>query len=63
MCDVHAFVRKDSGEEKVMENVEYIEAQGDVLILKNIYGQEKNLKARFVLLDNDAGKVVLQPLG
>jgi len=62
MCDVHAFVRKDSGEEKVMENVEYIEAQGDVLTLKNIYGQEKNLKARFVLLDNDAGKVVLQPL-
>jgi predicted RNA-binding protein len=62
MCDVHAFVRKDSGEEKVMENVEYIEAQGDVLTLKNIYGQEKNLKARFILLDNDAGKVVLQPL-
>ncbi len=62
MCDVHAFVRKDSGEEKVMENVEYIEAQGDILTLKNIYGQEKNLKARFVLLDNDAGKVVLQPL-
>jgi len=63
MCDVHVFVQKDSGEEKVMENVEYIEAQGDALTMRNIYGQEKSLKARFVLYDNDAGKVVLQPLG
>ncbi len=63
MCDVHVFVQKDSGEEKVMENVEHIEAQGDALTMRNIYGQEKSLKARFVLYDNDAGKVVLQPLG
>jgi predicted RNA-binding protein len=62
MCDVHAFVVGPEGEEKVMESVEQVEATPEEIVLKNIFGEEKRLAARFKLLDTSKSRLLLEPL-
>jgi predicted RNA-binding protein len=60
MCDVHVYLLKNGQEEKILESVEYVKAEGEDFILRNIFGQEKKVKASFKLLDNDNNKLLLK---
>ena len=62
MCDVTAFIVKDGDEEKILESVEVVEAQGDELELTNIFGERRTLRARLRRFDNNEGKLLLEPL-
>ena len=62
MCDMTAFVVKDGTEEKILESVDLIEAQGDELELTNIFGDRKTLRARLKCFDNSEGKLLFEPL-
>ena len=62
MCDVTAFLVKDGDEEKILESVEVVEAQGDELELTNIFGEHRTLRARLRRFDNNEGKLLLEPL-
>ena len=62
MCDMAAFIVRDGREEKVLESVDLVEADGDELELTNIFGERRTLRARLKCFDNSEGKLVLEPL-
>lgn len=62
MCDVHAFVLRDGLEEMVLENVDRVEAEGDIIRLVDIFGAERSLKARFRCYANRPGRLVFEAL-
>ena len=62
MCDMAAFIVKDGTEEKILESVDLIEAEGDELELTNIFGERRTLRARLKCFDNREGKLLLEPL-
>src|SRR5680860_1596852 len=46
MCEAHAYLASDGGQEKIMENVVTLNYDGDDLVLRDLFGDEKRLKAR-----------------
>ena len=46
MCEANAYLIDENDEKLVMEAVDTIESDGDGLILNNIFGEQKLLKAR-----------------
>ena len=62
MCDTTAYVVRSGAEEKVFENVDRVELDGDEATLTNIFGEQQTLSARLRLIDNNEGKLVFEPL-
>jgi predicted RNA-binding protein len=62
MCDVNVFVLINGVEEKVLENVDLIEAVGDGMRLVNIFGEERTLKAKMVRYNNSDKRMVFHPM-
>jgi predicted RNA-binding protein len=62
MCDVNVFVIKNGVEEKVLENVDLIEAVDDGMRLVNIFGEERMLKAKMISYNNSNKRMVFQPV-
>ena len=62
MCEAHAFILKVGKEEKVLENVDLVELEGDEVRLTNIFGEQKSLKARLRLYDNNERKILFEPV-
>ena len=58
--EAHAFIIKDEKEEKVLENVDLVELEGNVVKLTNIFGEQKTLRARLVLYDNSKRRIVFE---
>ncbi len=48
MCDTNLFLMRQGEEELFMENIDVIHQQGDELILRDMFGEEKKVKARFL---------------
>ncbi len=46
MCEAHAYLIRDSGQEKVMENVVRVAYEGEQIVLTDLFGDEMRLKAR-----------------
>lgn len=61
MCEAHAFVYKDGKEEKILENVDLVELEGDEVRLMSIFGEQKVFKARLRSYDNTQRKIVFEP--
>ena len=61
MCEAHAFIIKDGKEEKVLENVDLVELDGDEVRLINIFGEQRILKAKLRLYNNSEGKILFEP--
>jgi predicted RNA-binding protein len=62
MCEATAYLLRDGQEKTVMEGVDILESEDDLLRLKDLYGEEKTLKAKikgFSLVDH---KILLEPL-
>ncbi|MGD0621230.1 MAG: CooT family nickel-binding protein [Thermacetogeniaceae bacterium] len=60
MCEAHAYVRKDDKDELFMENVDSVLPYEDGLVLENIFGQRKMIKARIRELALVDHKVILE---
>ena len=61
MCEAHAFVYREGKEEKVLDNVDLVELEGDEVNLLNIFGEQKRLRARLKLYDNTQRKILFEP--
>jgi predicted RNA-binding protein len=61
MCDIDVFVVRAGGEEKIMENVDRVEATQDGLRIQNIFGEQQTLQGRLFLYDNSLKKMVFEP--
>lgn len=62
MCEATAFILRNGEEEKILENVDLVELEGDEVKLVNIFGEQKSLKARLKLYNNSEGKIVFEPV-
>lgn len=62
MCEAHAFILENGEEKKVLESVDVVELEGDEARLVNIFGEQKTLRARLKLYDNDSRKIVFEPV-
>lgn len=62
MCEIHAFVISDDRKEKIFESVNRVKTSGDEISLRNIYGEEKIIKARFLEYDMDSRMMLFKAL-
>jgi len=46
MCEAHAYLVTEAGQDKIMENVVRIAYDGDQLVLTDLFGDELRLDAR-----------------
>lgn len=60
MCEAHAYLRRGDREELLFENVDKVEPQDDCLVLENIFGQRKMIKARIKELALVDHKIILE---
>lgn len=62
MCEIHAFVVTDDKKKKIFESVTAAKVNGDEISLKNIYGEEKIIKARFKEYDMNSRMMMFESL-
>ena len=62
MCEIHAFVITDNRKEKIFESVNAVKTDGDEISLKNIYGEEKIIRARFREYDMNSRMMLFEPV-
>ncbi len=62
MCEAHAFIAKNGSEEKLLENVDQVDVEGDEIRMVNIFGEQKILKARIKSYSNSQRKIVLEAI-
>ena len=61
MCEANAFITGENGEEVLLlEGVDKVVPEGDKLILENIFGQKKIIKARIKELSLVEHKIILE---
>ena len=62
MCEAHAFILNDGKEEKLLENVDELEVEGDNVRMVNIFGEQKIVKARVRSYHNQESKILLESI-
>lgn len=62
MCEASAYVVKDGQEELILESVDMLEDEGDGLLMVNIFGEQKRVKARIKSMSLVDHKIFLQPV-
>jgi predicted RNA-binding protein len=60
MCEANAYLLDGHDEKLVMKAVDTVEPEGDGLLLINIFGEQKVLKARIVSLELVDHKIFLE---
>jgi predicted RNA-binding protein len=60
MCDINVFMVKDGIEEKVLENVDLVEAVAEGVRLVNIFGEERTINGKMVRFDNSQKRMIFQ---
>ncbi len=61
MCEANAYLVKDGNEELIMKAVDTVEPEEDGLLLVNIFGEQKFVKARVQSLALVDHKLFLAP--
>lgn len=62
MCDTHAYLLAEGGEEKVMENVVSVRPEGEELVLADLFGDQVRVRARIHEISLNDHKIYLEPL-
>lgn len=60
MCMASVWIRKDTGEENLLEDVAVIKSRGEKLILSTLLGEEKSVEAKIEEIDFMNSKVLLK---
>ncbi len=63
MCEANAYLRKDGKDEMLMEMVDKVTPQEDGLVLEDIFGRRKIVKARITELALVEHRIVLEQEG
>jgi len=62
MCEAHAYLLRNDIEEKLLENVDQIDVEGDEIRIINIFGEQKILKAKIKSYNNTDSKILLEAI-
>jgi predicted RNA-binding protein len=60
MCEAHAFLLNKDKEEKILENVDQIDVEGDEIRMVNIFGEQKIIKGKIISYNAAKNKIVLE---
>jgi predicted RNA-binding protein len=60
MCDLKAYVRYQGNEEVVLESVNQLRTEGDEVVLRNLFGEEKRVRAVVREVSLAKSRVVLE---
>jgi len=60
MCIANVWIKKDSGEKNLLEEVAIIRVSGKNLVLSTLFGEEKSVKAKIKEIDFVNSKVLLE---
>lgn len=61
MCEANAYILKDGVEELLLESVDKVVPEEDgILLLENIFGQQKKIKARIKEMALVSHKIILE---
>ncbi len=63
MCEQNVYLMNGEDEELIMEAADTVKPEGDALLLTNIFGEQKRVKARIYALYLNDSKVILQKTG
>lgn len=62
MCEAHAFLLKNNEEEKLLENVDQVDVEGDEIRMVNIFGEQKIIKARIKSYNASDSRILLEEI-
>lgn len=62
MCEANAYLRRGEQEELVLENVDRVVPQEDGILLEDIFGKRKIVKAKIKEMALVDHRIVLEPL-
>lgn len=61
MCDLKAYVKKQGGEDLVLEAVNSVRREGDEIVLRNLFGEEKRVTGTVSEVSLVRNRVVIEP--
>jgi predicted RNA-binding protein len=61
MCESHAYLVTEAGEERIMEDVTALAFDGEMIVLTSLLGDEKRLDARLTEIAFLDHRIVLEP--
>ena len=62
MCEAAAYLLKDGQEELLLESVDQLETGNGEVKLVNIFGEQKEIRAKIRLLSLVDHKIILEPI-
>ena len=62
MCEAAAYLLKDGQEELLLESVDQLETGNGEVKMVNIFGEQKEIRAKIKLLSLVDHKIILEPL-
>ena len=62
MCEAAAYLLKDGQEELLLESVDQLESGNGEVKMVNIFGEQKEIRAKIKLLSLVDHKIILEPL-
>jgi predicted RNA-binding protein len=60
MCESNAYLIREGKEELLMESVSSVKPQGELMILRNLFGEETRVQARLLEVDLTGHKILLR---
>ena len=62
MCESSAYILKDGKEELVLESIDLLENKKGEVILINMFGEQKTVKAKVKALSLVEHKIIMEPI-
>jgi len=62
MCEAAAYLLKDGKEELLLESVDLLQSEDGQIMMINIFGEQRKVKAKIKALSLVDHKIVLEPL-
>lgn len=60
MCQSNAYVLDGDGEKLVLEDVAYVEVDGDMVKMRTLFGESTSLRARIREIDFTKNRIILE---
>ena len=62
MCESNAYLVNQGKEEEIMQDVQFLDVDDGELVLRNLFGVEKKLRARVKAINFARHKILLEAL-
>jgi len=61
VCELKAYVRTSGGEELVLDSVSQARVEGDVVVLRNLFGEEKRVQGILKEVSLAKNRIIVEP--